>query len=132
MIALLKYGNLSIIDFKFKNMKTYLDVIIPILTIAAMFGGVIWRIASMKSTLEFSIDSATDLLLARINALELDLKVAQTETLARKDFLDYRLHGHDEQIAHKFDRCWSEIKQIQNFLAKDGFIPRDTNKSGKS
>ncbi|MEH2315945.1 hypothetical protein [Nostoc sp.] len=110
-------------------MKNDLDIIIPILTIAAMFGGLIWRLAAMKSALEFSIDSATDLLLARINALELEIRIAQSESLARKDFLDYRLHGHDEQITHKFDRCWAEIKQIQNFLTKDGFIPRDTNKS---
>lgn len=112
-------------------MKTYLDTIIPIITIAVMFGGLVWRLAAMKSALELAIDSATDLLLARINALEMEIRVIQSETLARKDFLDYRLHGHDEQITHKFDRCWTEIKQIQNFLSKDGFIPRDTNKSLK-
>jgi len=110
-------------------MKTYLDAILPIITIAAMFAGLIWRLASIKADLEKSINSSTDRLEGKIYMLELQIKVLETETLARKDFVDYRLHGSDEQIQHKFDRCWAEIKQMQNFMTKDGFIPRDRNKS---
>jgi hypothetical protein len=110
-------------------MKTYLDAILPIITIATMFAGIIWRLASIKAELEKSIDSVADSLEAKIHILELQIKILEMEALARKDFVDYRLHGHDEQITHKFDRCWSEISQLQNFLTKDGFIPRDRNKT---
>ena len=110
-------------------MQTSLNTILTLLGIAGMFAGLIWRLASIKASLEQSIDDSSDVLISKINILEIKLSVYETEYAAKKEFLEYRLHGHDELIQHKFDRCWAEIKQIQNFLSKDGFNPRDRNKS---
>ncbi|MBN3924009.1 hypothetical protein [Nostoc sp. NMS4] len=105
------------------------NALLTLFSIALMFGGLVWRLASIKASLEQSIDNSSDALISKITILEIKLSIYETEYEAKKEFLDYRLHGHDELIQHKFDRCWAEIKEIQNFLSKNGFIPRDRNKS---
>ncbi|MBN3905116.1 MAG: hypothetical protein HWQ35_00555 [Nostoc sp. NMS1] len=75
--------------------------------------GAIYRLAQVEANI-----------IARIASTDKKIDIHLTEYSSKKELIEYRLHGHDELIDHKFNRCWNEIKDIQNYLAKDGFIPR--------
>jgi hypothetical protein len=105
--------------------KNHLDFILALATIAGMFAGVIWRIAQTKAQIEQLIEKEKDQLFSHIINVEHQLKIHLTEYAGKKEFLDYHLHALDEKINHKFNRCWSEIKQNQAFLSKHGFVARD-------
>lgn len=111
-------------------MKNELDLILVLISIFMMFGGIIWRLAAIKASLEQSIDASKDLLIERIRDIEHNFAVHQSEYIGKRELIEYRLHGHDELINHKFGRCWDEIKQMQSFMAKDGFVSRDKFKTG--
>ncbi|MBW4642929.1 MAG: hypothetical protein KME23_08025 [Goleter apudmare HA4340-LM2] len=95
-------------------MKNNLDIVLGLLAIAGMFASTIWKLAVVKAQLEKEIDTVKD-----------DLRIHLTEYSGKKEFLDYHLHSLNEKIDHKFNRCWSEIRQNQSYLAKHGFVPRE-------
>jgi hypothetical protein len=75
--------------------------------------GAIYRLAQIEANI-----------ISKISAIDKKIDIHLTEYNSKKELIEYRLHGHDELIDHKFGRCWNEIKDIENYLAKDGFIPR--------
>ncbi|MCC5669886.1 hypothetical protein LC653_40300 [Nostoc sp. CHAB 5784] len=80
--------------------------------------GAIYRLAQIESSI-----------LSKITAIEKKIDIHLAEYNGKSEMIHYRLHGHDELIAHKFQRCWDEIKDIEGYLAKDGFIPREYPRS---
>jgi hypothetical protein len=79
--------------------------------------GAIYRLAQIESSI-----------VSKINNIEKKIDIHLAEYNGRDELVQYRLKGHDEMISHKFSRCWDEIKDIEKYLAKDGFIPRERNK----
>ncbi|BAY94799.1 hypothetical protein [Tolypothrix sp. PCC 7601] len=106
-------------------MKEHLDIIVSVCVLV----GMVWRLALVQAQIYKAIDDARDEIDDSINAVAHKLDLHLIEYGEKKEFTVYRFNGIDEVIRHKFDRCWGEIKQIQNYLAKQGFIPRDHNKS---
>ncbi|PHJ81539.1 hypothetical protein VF07_29910, partial [Nostoc linckia z6] len=56
--------------------------------------------------------------------LKTDIKVSQARYEGKKEMAEYYINDLYYQIHHKFYRAWDEIKEIQSFLQKDGFIVR--------
>ncbi|MBD2365179.1 hypothetical protein H6G36_29180 [Anabaena minutissima FACHB-250] len=108
-------------------MKNYLDVILGVSAIVTGFAGFIWWVAQIKWGLEKAIAVVNEAQIERIRNIEHQLALHLTEYSGKREFLDYHLHSLNEKIDHKFSRCWTEIKQNQAFLSKQGFVPRDEN-----
>jgi len=79
--------------------------------------GAIYRLAQVEANI-----------ISKITSLDKRIDVHLAEYSSKKELIEYRLHGNDELIDHKFGRCWNEIKDIQDYLAKNGFIPRSTTR----
>ncbi|PHJ94219.1 hypothetical protein VF04_23055, partial [Nostoc linckia z7] len=65
-----------------------------------------------------------DHLTANLQDLKTDIKVSQARYEGKKEMAEYYINDLYYQIHHKFYRAWDEIKEIQSFLQKDGFIVR--------
>lgn len=73
-------------------MKHDLTIAIPLFI---TFAGLIWQASDLKNQIEKRIDT---------------FFVQYNE---RKDFVDYQLHGLNEKLDHKFQRCMDEIKYLK-------------------
>ncbi|PHJ65191.1 hypothetical protein VF03_28090, partial [Nostoc linckia z2] len=62
--------------------------------------------------------------LGNLQDLKTDIKVSQARYEGKKEMAEYYINDLYYQIHHKFYRAWDEIKEIQSFLQKDGFIVR--------
>jgi ADP-glucose pyrophosphorylase len=76
--------------------------------------GAIYRLAQIESSI-----------INKINILEKKLDVHLAEYDGKSELIEYRLKSQEELIAHKFNRCWNQIKDIESYLAKNGFIPHE-------
>lgn len=102
------------------NLKDTLDVVLGFAAIV----GIIWHIAKTKSDIEKSIDDVKDDLTEELRNLSTDIKVSQARYEGKKEMIEYYLNDLYYQVHHKFYRAWDEIKEMQSFLQKDGFIAR--------
>ncbi|MBH8563780.1 hypothetical protein I8748_16540 [Nostoc sp. CENA67] len=102
------------------NIKDNLELV---LTIVGLIG-IVFRIAQVKADIESSIDKVKDDLKDEIRFISTTLQVGQAKSEAKKEMIEYYLNDLYYQIDHKFIRAWEEIKELQKFLQKDGFIIR--------
>jgi hypothetical protein len=77
---------------------------------------VIWQVVEIKNQFYKYVDSALDARDHRISELDKQLAVHVEKYLERKDFVDYQLHGLNEKLDHKFQRCMDEIKDLKKDL----------------
>ena len=102
------------------NFKDSLDILLGTITII----GVIWHIAKVKADIEKSIDSVKDQLTESLRNLGTDIKVSQARQEGRREMTEYYINDLYYQVNHRFYRCWEQIKDLQSFLKKDGFVVR--------
>lgn len=102
------------------SLKDSLDIA---LSFAALIG-LIFHIAKTKSDIEKSIDDVKDLLSERLANLSTDIKVAQAKSDGKKEMTEYFINDIYRLIHHRSYRFSNEIKDLQNYLRKDGFIAR--------
>ena len=72
----------------------------------------IYRISQLEAKLYKTVDSIEDKLLERISQLENKFGIHLSNYFAKNEMQDYRIHSLDEKIKHKFERCWDEIKKL--------------------
>ncbi|MCG6135734.1 MAG: hypothetical protein MET45_13910 [Nostoc sp. LLA-1] len=64
----------------------------------------------------------------RITAVDNRLQLTITQYTGHKEMVEYRLHGLDEKIDHKFNRLHTGQKEIQGFLSRTtSFMTREGN-----
>ncbi|BAZ49570.1 hypothetical protein NIES4103_21820 [Nostoc sp. NIES-4103] len=102
------------------NIKDNLELILTIFGLIA----IVFRIAQVKADIENSIDKVKDDLKDEIRSINTQLQVSQAKSEAKKEMIEYYLNDLYYQVDHKFIRGWEEIKELQSFLQKDGFIIR--------
>ena len=102
------------------HLKDSLDVLLAMITVF----GVIWHIAKVKADIEKSIDGVKDQLTESLGNLGTDIKVFQAKHEGRQEMTQYYINDLYYQVNHKFYRCWEQIKDLQSFLKKDGFVVR--------
>lgn len=102
------------------NLKDSLEIIWTLICLI----GVIWHIAKVKSDIEKSIDDVQDNLTEELRSLGTEIKVSQARYEGRKEMTEYYINDLYYQINHRFYRCWEQIKDLQSFLKKDGFVVR--------
>lgn len=100
------------------------DILEIILAVCALTG-IIYKIAQTEASIYKAIDSLKDGLIAQMCQNDSKFSIHLTEYSTRKEFVDYRIHGLDEKIDHKFNRCWDEIKQMKGYLQSQGFKSRE-------
>lgn len=86
---------------------------IHLLTASIPLVAAIWYIAEMKAQIYKYIDVATSNTSDRIDKTEKEFEVFLSRYSERKEFVDYQLHGLNEKINHKFQRCMDEIKLLK-------------------
>jgi hypothetical protein len=101
-------------------LKDTLDVI---LAFAALIG-IVLHVAKTKSDIEKLIDSVKDDLTEALRDLKTDIKVSQARYDGRREMTEYYINDLYYQVNHRFYRCWEQIKDLQSFLKKDGFVAR--------
>ena len=102
------------------NLKDSLEVVWTLICLI----GVIWHIAKVKADIEKSIDDVKDDLTEELRNLGTDIKVSQARHEGRKEMTEYYINDLYYQVNHRFYRCWEQIKDLQSFLKKDGFVVR--------
>ncbi|MEM7554086.1 MAG: hypothetical protein AAF378_08295 [Cyanobacteria bacterium P01_A01_bin.84] len=98
------------------ELKVIIEIAIGTFTLIAF----IYKIIQVESRIYKEIDSTGDITSSRLNALENSLNIHITDCAARNDHRDYMIHGLNEKIDHKFNRCWDEIKHLEKDLNKEG------------
>jgi hypothetical protein len=102
------------------SFKDTLDII---LALAALIG-IVLHVAKTKSDIEKLIDNVKDDLTDRLRDLGTDIKVSQARQDGRREMTEYYINDLYYQVNHRFYRCWEQIKDLQSFLKKDGFVVR--------
>lgn len=73
----------------------------------------VYRISQLESKVYRNIHSLEDKLHVKLNHLDNKLAIHIADYSAKKELQDYQIHGLDEKIGHKFNRCWDEIKELK-------------------
>lgn len=73
----------------------------------------VYRISQLESKVYRNIHSLEDKIHVKLNHLDNKLAIHIADYSAKKEMQDYQVHGLHEKVDHKFDRCWSEIKQTR-------------------
>ncbi len=107
------------------NLQESLNIIIGVAAVI----GLVYRLAKMEAAIYDAIDKLKDLTIDRINSTESRLAVHLAEYTGKKELVDYQLHALNEKIDHKFNRIYTEIKDVQRFLEKTGFNIRKSEDS---
>ncbi|MBH8575453.1 hypothetical protein I8752_21060 [Nostocaceae cyanobacterium CENA369] len=102
------------------NLKDSLDVI---LSVSALVG-IIFHIAKTKADIEKSIDDVKDQLTEELRNLRTDIKVSDARYQGKKEMIEYFINDLYRLIHHRSYRFSHEIKDLQSYLTKDGFIAR--------
>lgn len=102
------------------SLKDTLDVI---LGLAALIG-IVLHVAKTKSDIENLIDKVKDDLTEDLRNLKTDIKVSQARHEGRREMTEYLINDLYHQVHHKFYRSWEQIKDLQGFLKKDGYVVR--------
>ncbi|OCQ98957.1 hypothetical protein BCD64_23245 [Nostoc sp. MBR 210] len=102
------------------NLKDSLDVL---LAVSALIG-IIFHIAKTKSDIEKSIDTVKDELNDKIVNLSTKIEVNQARQDGKREMTEYFINDIYRLIHHRSYRFSNEIKDLQNYLRKDGFIVR--------
>lgn len=92
------------------NIENSIEFLVGLVTLI----GFIYRISQVQSKLYQAIDSTGDELSKRVNKLEKEFSIHVSDNSARDEMRDFRIHGLNEKIDHKFKRCWDEIKILTN------------------
>lgn len=96
---------------KVSKMKLY--EILQSLALLTPIAGTIWWLAEIKSQIYQNISASLLDRDKRINELETKIVIQLEIYDERKEFVDYQLHGLNEKLNHKFQRCMDEIKTIR-------------------
>ncbi|AFY43670.1 hypothetical protein [Nostoc sp. PCC 7107] len=104
----------------FSSLKDSVDVI---LSVTALIG-IIFHIAKIKADIEKAIDDVKDELRTELMSLNTDVKVSRAQQEGKKEMVEYFINDLYYQIHHKFYRVWNEVKDLQSFLQKDGYVAR--------
>lgn len=102
-------------------MKDYIELVLGVFALA----GIIYRIARIETAIYKAIDDLKDNHVDRLNRIEANLAIHLKEYEGHEEMTLYRINQLNEKTDHKFNRCWSELKQQQGWLQKQGFHPRD-------
>lgn len=107
-----------------------------ILGLAALIS-IIWRVAQAEKrvydhikdsdrNLEKQLEHTKELLYQRLDSLERKLDLHSVDMGNKQEFDDYRIHGLNEKIDHKFKRLQLGQQDIQRYLEKTGFVKSPT------
>ncbi len=102
------------------SFKDSLDIV---LAVAALVG-IIFHIAKTKSDIEKSIDDVKDDLTEELRNLRTDIKVSDARYQGKKEMTEYFINDLYRLIHHRSYRFSNEIKDLQSYLRKDGFVAR--------
>jgi hypothetical protein len=103
------------------DIKTFTEYVIPLLTLC----GVIFEAGRTRAKIDHEIAQSKALFVQGLDKLQGRLDIHLTDFGNKQEMIVYRLTGLDEKINHKFERLHKTQKDIQTFLEKSGFVPRD-------
>lgn len=88
------------------NAENLIEVLVGLTALISF----IYRISQLESKIYQTVNSKEDRLLERINKIENKFAIHLSNYIAKNEMQDYQLHGLNEKLDHKFNRCWDEIK----------------------
>ncbi|MBC1238703.1 hypothetical protein [Nostoc sp. 2RC] len=102
------------------SFKDSLDIVLAVTALI----GIIFHIAKTKSDIEKSIDDVKDDLTEELRNLRTDIKVSDAKSQGKKEMTEYFINDLYRLIHHRSYRFSNEIKDLQSYLRKDGFVVR--------
>lgn len=99
--------------------------ILDFLIASAAVGGLIYRIAKLEAAIYKSIDLAIAEGRERVKEIEKRLEIHLENYHNKNDLVTLLINQLDQKIDHKFKRVRFAQKDMQRYLGRSGFTPRD-------
>ncbi|RAM49465.1 MAG: hypothetical protein C6Y22_22180 [Hapalosiphonaceae cyanobacterium JJU2] len=103
------------------NIAVVIQIIVGIVTIITA----VYKIAEAKNHFYNYVQNEAKSLNSKIDSLNRELAVFISAYNERKEHVDYRFHGLEEKVEHKFNRLHGDLKEVEGYIQKHGFIIRD-------
>ncbi|MFK0729983.1 MAG: hypothetical protein ACFKPT_25145 [Gloeotrichia echinulata GP01] len=94
-------------------MKIDINTLIAILSFAFALLAMVYRIARSEAKIYEAIDSHGDAARERMNDIDKAVGIQAAIYEERKEWFDYLIRGLNEKIDHKFNRMYSELKELE-------------------